>query len=225
MKKQMFVLVLTITVLFFPLVVIAACPNWGNLIFTPPPTGQVGDATQPGGVTVQPGDKQITVSWNQITNVPNYRVYYTDCSGVIFGPEDLSFVDVQNKNTVTITNLENGKTYYLFVVSRQTTNYLTSISAASVVSATPSATGETTTTTTTTTSTTTTTTTTTSTTTTTTTTTTSTTTTTTTLPPLPTCQQMNQMKANAKGFDVNGDGKIDASDAALIIRYLKMNCQ
>lgn len=67
----------------------------------------------PTGVTVIPGDKQLTVSWNaNQAPVDGYKVYW--------GTESRNYtnsVDVEKVTTYTITRLTNGTPYYIAVTA------------------------------------------------------------------------------------------------------------
>ena len=71
---------------------------------------------------------QVTLSWdpNKENNIAGYKIYYGNSSGN-YG----SNVDVGNRTTYTITDLESGKTYY-FVVAAYNTNGSESSSSAEV---------------------------------------------------------------------------------------------
>ena len=194
----------------------AACTAFSNWpTETPPATGTLG---APQGLMVTVGDGSITVSWSAVTGATGYKLGINDGTNIAW------VTTTQTSYTFSGTvggkvSITNGKEYQIKVATENENDTGDKQYGAfsSVLCATPTAPTTTTTTAPTTTSTT-------APTTTSSTapTTTSSTTTTTTLPALPNCAQMGNYKAK---MDVNGDGKIDANDAALIIRYLKLNCQ
>jgi len=184
----------------------AACTAFSNWPTEQPPgTGTLG---APKDLTVTVGDGSITVSWSAVTGATGYKLGINDGTNIAWvktTQTSYTFSGTVGDN-VSITN---GKEYQIKVATENENDtgdklygaFSSVLCAIPTASATTSTTASTTTTTTAPT-------------------TTSTTTTTTTLPALPNCAQMGNYK-----MDVNGDGKIDANDAALIIRYLKLNCQ
>lgn len=179
--------------------------NWPTEL--PPAAGTLGAPT---GITATPGDASIALSWNAVPGATGYKITINDGTKIATKVITGTGTSTTLSGTIGQITITNGTTYQ---IKMQTQNKSDADEDqygpySSIVCATPSGGTTTTSTSTTTTSSTT--------------TTTSSTTTTTTLPALPTCDQMNSYKSK---MDVNGDGKIDANDAALIIRYLKLNCQ
>jgi hypothetical protein len=220
---------------------VTACSTWPTAL--PQPAGA---PSPPSGLAATAGDGQVVVTWTEVGGADGYYVFYSDCTGS--APSGIFDVPYESTttNSATITGLTNGTTYQFKVSSYAGSGPGQTISTESteVVDATPDA-GTTTTTTTTTVAPTTTTTvaptttttvaptttttvaptttttvapttTTTVAPTTTTTVAPTTTTTTTTVPPLPSLDDMSNYN-----FDVNGDGEVNALDAALIIRYIQ----
>ena len=76
----------------------------------------------PGWVDVVPGDENLTVRWQAATDsdVAGYLVYYGSKPGQYFGTSSTtgrSPIDVGNVTEVALEGLENGKLYYVAVVS------------------------------------------------------------------------------------------------------------
>ena len=76
----------------------------------------------PGWIDVIPGNETLTLSWQAATDsdVAGYFVYYGSKPGQYFGTGSMtgqSPIDVGNSTEVTLEGMENGKLYYLAVVS------------------------------------------------------------------------------------------------------------
>jgi hypothetical protein len=76
----------------------------------------------PGWIQVTPGNGNLTVSWQSATDsdVAGYLVYYGDRPGRYFGTGSTtgrSPIDVGNTTEVILEGLENGKLYYIAIVS------------------------------------------------------------------------------------------------------------
>jgi hypothetical protein len=74
-------------------------------------------------VTARPGDRSVTLQWREVRvdDVAGYLVYYGDESGRYFGEDSLqgpSPVDAGKATTFTLTGLENGRLYYIAVVTK-----------------------------------------------------------------------------------------------------------
>jgi RHS repeat-associated protein len=68
----------------------------------------------PTGLRVTPGDMQLTVSWNAVTDtvVDGYKVYWGTTSGTY-----TNYTDVGKTTSYTITGLTNDTTYYIAVTA------------------------------------------------------------------------------------------------------------
>ena len=188
--------------------------NWPTA--TPPPAGTLG---APGSIVATPGDGQVVVVWAPVTGATGYKLAINDGTTIIY--EKMTAVTYTATGTITsgtkTITVTNGSELQFKVATANLDDEDEPQYGAysSAYSATPTA-GVTTTTTPTVTTTTPTVTTTAPA---TTTTTVPATTTTTTVPPLP---SLDDLSGTGYNFDVNGDGEVNALDAALIIRYLKL---
>lgn len=106
---------------------------------TPMDTVEV-DLTLPGptGVTASPGDTVVNLSWDASDrhSLAGYKIYYGISSGVY----DVS-IDVGNATTYQLTGLANETTYYIAIVSYDTTgiesSYSGEVAATPIQTATP----------------------------------------------------------------------------------------
>jgi hypothetical protein len=73
----------------------------------PPPTA-------PLTPTVAPGDRQLTVTWTAVVGADTYEVYY---SGSATPPSSAQQSNISSTST-TITNLNNGTTYYVWIKAK-----------------------------------------------------------------------------------------------------------
>ncbi|MAG14124.1 MAG: hypothetical protein CMN78_05965 [Spirochaetales bacterium] len=76
----------------------------------------------PGWVAAEPGSGEITIRWNSSmdSDVAGYLLYYGERPGQYFGIESAtgpSPVDVGNVTSMSLQGLENGKLYYIAIVS------------------------------------------------------------------------------------------------------------
>ena len=197
--------------------------NWP--VATAPPVGTLG---APSNITATAGDGQVVVSWGAVTGATGYKIAINDGTTIIYttnattsytatgtitsGTKTITVTngsELQFKVTTENLNDEDSAQYgaYSAVVSgtpaagTTTTAAATTTTAASATTTTAAAATTTTAASATTT--------------------TAAATTTTTVPALPNC---TTLKSYASKMDVDGNGEINALDAALIIRYLKEGC-
>lgn len=222
----------------------AMAANWPPVT---PPNSAIPSAP---ALTAVAGDGKVVLNWTAVNTgtanvldsdpskptpdgdvVDGYVIFYTEAGSSATPPDlwSMTSIDAGNVLTYTVTGLTNGTAYEFKVIAQDTykkgSKSVTDDGAeqSSPSKATPVGGGGTTSTTTTTkpsgtTSTTS-----------TTKATTTTTTTSTTLPPLVSCPDITKLNANmtdkGKGrMDVDHNGEINALDAALIVRKIKLNC-
>lgn len=75
----------------------------------------------PSGVRALAENGKVTLLWNPVTEIDlaGYEIYYGTESGAYFGEEKAlsSPIDVGNKTSYTVENLQNGKLYFFTVVA------------------------------------------------------------------------------------------------------------
>jgi hypothetical protein len=76
----------------------------------------------PTGVTAEPGDGVVTISWQKIADVDvaGYRVYFGETSGRYFGSSETlgdSPLDAGDVSQLVVDGLDNGTLYYFSVVA------------------------------------------------------------------------------------------------------------
>ncbi len=74
------------------------------------------DNTKVTNITAKEGHEEITLSWREVPNVTGYKVYYGESQ------DNLNKVEITDKTTITISNLENLTTYY-FQISATSENW------------------------------------------------------------------------------------------------------
>jgi len=82
-----------------------------------PATGS--SPTAPGSITAIGGDSKVTVTWDQVHGVKEYKLYYSTTDNFSSSTESAGspFLSTAPENTADITGLSNGITYYVWVVS------------------------------------------------------------------------------------------------------------
>jgi hypothetical protein len=73
---------------------------------------------EPATITAAGGDRKITVTWDQVPGVPEYRLYYSTTNNFSSATEwPKEVLSNAPMNSADITGLSNDKTYYVWVVS------------------------------------------------------------------------------------------------------------
>jgi len=71
--------------------------------------------TAPDGVVAIGGDKEITISWNDVPGVTDYNIYYGKSSGVTV--DNGTLISVTGATTYTHTGIDCATTYYYIITS------------------------------------------------------------------------------------------------------------
>ena len=87
----------------------------------------------PGAPTVTPGDTQLTVTWDAVTDATSYEVYYSTTNDI--STATLAGDSNSTDTTCTITGLSNDQTYYVWVKAKNSAGTSDASSVASGVPA------------------------------------------------------------------------------------------
>ena len=79
--------------------------------------GSDGTNITPTGVTANPGNGQVTVSWPAISGAVSYNIYYSTASGVTSGLGTNGILLGGPVSPLTLAGLTNGTTYYFVLTS------------------------------------------------------------------------------------------------------------
>ncbi|MDR0877938.1 MAG: fibronectin type III domain-containing protein [Treponema sp.] len=92
-------------------------PGYASTSGTPTAAASV-PAAAPGTITVTPGAGKLTLTWDQVHGVPQYKLYYNTINSTS-GTTEVSATISASAPAVTadITGLNNGTTYYVWVRS------------------------------------------------------------------------------------------------------------
>ncbi len=191
----------TTTIPFSPIATTTTLPSkCGEVDVWPiskPP--QPGAPAAPQNLTGVTKNGRILFTWDPVPGADGYYVFYTDCAGPkVNNLFDLNHVETVS-NSVTITGLINGMAYEFKAVSYKGAGLGKILSSESEkITASPAFIAGTPSA--------------------------AGLSTTTTIATYPSSQSSKEDWCSGYNFDVNGDGEVNVLDAALIMRYIKLNC-